>query len=334
MIKTGIYGLRARVLIVPRRAAGLVGLDARGPSACVSGVLGVLFALAQHDLKRLLAYHSVENIGIICHGPRRGPARACSFGTPTLAVLGFAGGAPARAEPRPVQGAAVPGRRLGAARDRHAGHRSPGRPGQAHALDRRRLPRRRGGHLRPAPAQRLRQRAPRFSSGASAPPRRATAALAAAAASLSRPLRSSAGSPRPASRKHSALVPRRAAHTCGRSRREAVPSMTVPVLVLAAACAGVGLLGFVAVALIAPLAGAVARIDAAAAAALQEAAGAGLVKVTYAAGHSRRAGAGPGDSSSRPSVAAGGAQRRNLGLRLYAARTPGCSTPRRRSPSP
>ena len=28
----------------------------------VSGLYGVLFAIAQHDLKRLLAYHSVENI--------------------------------------------------------------------------------------------------------------------------------------------------------------------------------------------------------------------------------------------------------------------------------
>lgn len=34
----------------------------------VSGVLGVVFAIAQHDLKRLLAYHSVENIGIILMG--------------------------------------------------------------------------------------------------------------------------------------------------------------------------------------------------------------------------------------------------------------------------
>ena len=31
----------------------------------VSMVLGVLYALMQHDLKRLLAYHSIENIGII-----------------------------------------------------------------------------------------------------------------------------------------------------------------------------------------------------------------------------------------------------------------------------
>ena len=49
-------------------AAAVVGLAAVSASALTSGVLGVLFALAQHDLKRLLAYHSVENIGIIALG--------------------------------------------------------------------------------------------------------------------------------------------------------------------------------------------------------------------------------------------------------------------------
>jgi hydrogenase-4 component B len=34
----------------------------------VSGLLGVLYALLEHDLKRLLAYHSIENIGIILIG--------------------------------------------------------------------------------------------------------------------------------------------------------------------------------------------------------------------------------------------------------------------------
>ncbi|MEI6208295.1 MAG: proton-conducting transporter membrane subunit [Desulfuromonadales bacterium] len=34
----------------------------------VSGVAGVVFAIGQHDLKRLLAYHSIENIGIISMG--------------------------------------------------------------------------------------------------------------------------------------------------------------------------------------------------------------------------------------------------------------------------
>ena len=34
----------------------------------VSALLGVLYALMEHDLKRLLAYHSIENIGIILIG--------------------------------------------------------------------------------------------------------------------------------------------------------------------------------------------------------------------------------------------------------------------------
>jgi hydrogenase-4 component B len=34
----------------------------------VSGIWGVAYALGQHDLKRLLAYHSIENIGIIVMG--------------------------------------------------------------------------------------------------------------------------------------------------------------------------------------------------------------------------------------------------------------------------
>ena len=33
-----------------------------------SALFGVLYALMQHDLKRLLAFHSIENIGIIFMG--------------------------------------------------------------------------------------------------------------------------------------------------------------------------------------------------------------------------------------------------------------------------
>ncbi|MGE5144905.1 MAG: proton-conducting transporter membrane subunit, partial [Acidobacteriota bacterium] len=59
-------------------------------SGVLSGVLGVLWALAQHDLKRLLAYHSVENIGIILIGLGTG-ALGVAYGVPLVAVLGFAG---------------------------------------------------------------------------------------------------------------------------------------------------------------------------------------------------------------------------------------------------
>jgi hydrogenase-4 component B len=67
MIKLGIYGL-ARVAfdwlgMGPVWWGGLVLVV-----GAVSAVLGVLYALVEHDLKRLLAYHSVENIGIILLG--------------------------------------------------------------------------------------------------------------------------------------------------------------------------------------------------------------------------------------------------------------------------
>jgi hydrogenase-4 component B len=64
-IKMGIYGIvRFSGWLPSPPAAGWV-VVALG---VVSAVLGVAFALGQHDLKRLLAYHSVENIGIILIG--------------------------------------------------------------------------------------------------------------------------------------------------------------------------------------------------------------------------------------------------------------------------
>jgi hydrogenase-4 component B len=57
----------------------------------ISGVLGVVYALGQHDIKRLLAYHSVENIGIILIGVGIGMIGVAA-NKPAMAVLGFAGG--------------------------------------------------------------------------------------------------------------------------------------------------------------------------------------------------------------------------------------------------
>jgi len=57
----------------------------------ISAVMGVLYALMQHDLKRLLAYHSVENIGIILIGI--GLAMIFkAFNLPLLAALGLIAG--------------------------------------------------------------------------------------------------------------------------------------------------------------------------------------------------------------------------------------------------
>ena len=37
-------------------------------AGALSSLLGVLYAVMEHDLKRVLAYHSIENIGIILLG--------------------------------------------------------------------------------------------------------------------------------------------------------------------------------------------------------------------------------------------------------------------------
>lgn len=88
VLKMGIYGLLrwfslfGEIPLAWGRITLILG--------CASGLLGVIFALAQHDLKRLLAYHSVENIGIILLG--LGVAltgRALQL--PWLITLGMAG---------------------------------------------------------------------------------------------------------------------------------------------------------------------------------------------------------------------------------------------------
>lgn len=63
MIKMGIYGILrvTSFLSADQKFIGSVVLVV----GIVSGLIGVILAIMQHDLKRLLAYHSVENIGII-----------------------------------------------------------------------------------------------------------------------------------------------------------------------------------------------------------------------------------------------------------------------------
>jgi hydrogenase-4 component B len=66
VLKMGIYGMIRFLFLLPDPPAswGILILFL----GTVSGLLGVVFAIAQHDLKRLLAYHSIENIGIILMG--------------------------------------------------------------------------------------------------------------------------------------------------------------------------------------------------------------------------------------------------------------------------
>jgi len=88
LIKIGIYGLVRFSSFFPHPPLWWGGLVLT--LGAVSGILGVAFAIGQHDLKRLLAYHSVENIGIICMG--LGTALVGrSLGRGELVALGLAG---------------------------------------------------------------------------------------------------------------------------------------------------------------------------------------------------------------------------------------------------
>jgi len=89
MIKTGIYGILRLYAILEWHAPvlGQIVLAA----GLVSGVMGVIYALGQKDLKKVLAFSSVENVGIILIGMGVGMI-GVSAGKPIMAVLGFAGG--------------------------------------------------------------------------------------------------------------------------------------------------------------------------------------------------------------------------------------------------
>jgi formate hydrogenlyase subunit 3/multisubunit Na+/H+ antiporter MnhD subunit len=88
MVKMGIYGLvLTRLWLGPPEAAWgwlLVGIGA------VSALVGVLLALAQTDLKRMLAYSTVENVGIVALGLGLG-AVAERSGHTQAALLGYGG---------------------------------------------------------------------------------------------------------------------------------------------------------------------------------------------------------------------------------------------------
>jgi hydrogenase-4 component B len=66
MLKVAIYGLLRYVMDVlePQSWWGILILA----FGTVSALMGVVYALKEHDIKRLLAYHSIENIGIILIG--------------------------------------------------------------------------------------------------------------------------------------------------------------------------------------------------------------------------------------------------------------------------
>jgi formate hydrogenlyase subunit 3/multisubunit Na+/H+ antiporter MnhD subunit len=86
MLKIGVYGL-LRVISLAGPGPVWFGWLLLG-LGLVSGIMGVLWALSQHDLKRVLAYSSVENIGIILLGIGVGTL-GMRYEHPVLAGLGF-----------------------------------------------------------------------------------------------------------------------------------------------------------------------------------------------------------------------------------------------------
>jgi formate hydrogenlyase subunit 3/multisubunit Na+/H+ antiporter MnhD subunit len=89
MIKMGIYGI-LRVLMSVQSDLFLIGIIILAISL-ISGLLGVMMAIMQHDLKKLLAYHSIENIGIIGIGIGLGVI-GLATNNAALSLLGFSGG--------------------------------------------------------------------------------------------------------------------------------------------------------------------------------------------------------------------------------------------------
>ncbi len=89
MIKTGIYGiLRVLTLIaLPSEFIGYLLLVV----SIVSALYGVLYVIGQNDIKKFLAYCSIENIGIIGIGIAVGTL-GLVWDNQMISVCGFAGG--------------------------------------------------------------------------------------------------------------------------------------------------------------------------------------------------------------------------------------------------
>lgn len=88
IIKLGIFGI-LRMLLLINVDYQLVGYTILVISV-ISGVYGVMLAIVQHNVKKLLAYHSIENIGIIGIGIGLG-CLGLGLHNQFLSFVGFAG---------------------------------------------------------------------------------------------------------------------------------------------------------------------------------------------------------------------------------------------------
>jgi formate hydrogenlyase subunit 3/multisubunit Na+/H+ antiporter MnhD subunit len=88
MIKMGIYGIMRFMLVTSANSMWIIYtmlILGAGTS-----IFGILFSMTQKDIKRILAYSSVENIGIITMGLALGMLGVAG-GKPFMAFLGFSG---------------------------------------------------------------------------------------------------------------------------------------------------------------------------------------------------------------------------------------------------
>lgn len=90
MVKIPIYMLVRLLVLSPALAHPAFGRTIVALGA-ISAFWGVLFALLQHDMKRLLAYHTVENVGLILMGVG-GALVAQELGLPMVARVALAAG--------------------------------------------------------------------------------------------------------------------------------------------------------------------------------------------------------------------------------------------------
>jgi formate hydrogenlyase subunit 3/multisubunit Na+/H+ antiporter MnhD subunit len=88
MIKMGIYGI-IRVIMSVQQDLILIGILILAVSV-LSGIMGIMMAIVQKDLKRVLAYSSIENIGIIGIATGLGTL-GIATGNDSLTLLGMGG---------------------------------------------------------------------------------------------------------------------------------------------------------------------------------------------------------------------------------------------------
>ncbi len=89
MIKMGIYGI-VRVLTYVQSDAYFIGIMIM-IIAVITGLFGIMMSVVQTDLKKLLAYSTIENVGIMGMGIGLGTI-GIGISSPALMLLGFGGG--------------------------------------------------------------------------------------------------------------------------------------------------------------------------------------------------------------------------------------------------